>query len=100
MQDANAVALGATDANAIPLGIPASSSETIAFTPAATFQGPRQGMVFKAGPNGVGYYADAGLQSSALQTPAVVASTGEQQLCPYFFFMSGCRILLFFLMSS
>lgn len=75
-EDPSAIASGATDANAIALGNPTSTSHPVAFTPAATFQGARQGQVFKAGPQGTGYYSDQGFASSSAQTPAVVASTG------------------------
>ena len=73
------MALGATDANAIALPGPPSVSAPapgVGFTPAAAFIGVKPGMVFKTGLQGIGYYPDTGLQSSAAQTPAVVAPTG------------------------
>lgn len=73
LQDPTAIASGATDANAVALGPPAGA-QAPAFTAAAAFQGVRAGMIFKLGPQGLGYYSDGGLQSSA--APAVVASTG------------------------
>lgn len=83
LQDADAIALGATDANAIALPGPPSAPPSAAppatspsFTPAAAFSGPREGQVFKTGRRGTGYYTDGGLPSSAAQPPAVVASTG------------------------
>ena len=79
LQDPSAVALGATDANAIALPSPPSMSAPapgVSYTPAAAFSGVKQGMVFKTGLQGIGYYPDMGLQSSAAQTPAVTASTG------------------------
>ncbi len=79
LQDPSAVTLGATDANAIPLPGPPSVSAPppgVGFAPAAAFSGAKPGMVFKTGLQGSGYYPDTGLQSSAAQTPAVVASIG------------------------
>jgi len=79
LQDPSAVALGATDANAIALPGPpliSAAAPGVGFTPAAAFSGVKQGMVFKTGLQGVGYYPDTGLPSAATQTPAVVASTG------------------------
>ncbi len=79
MQDPSAVVLGATDANAIALPGPPSVSAPppgVAFTPAAAFSGVKPGMVFKTGLQGIGYYPDIGLPSSAAQTPVVSASTG------------------------
>lgn len=79
VQDPSAIALGATDANAIALPGPPSVSAPppgVGFTSATAFSGVKPGMVFKTGLQGVGYYPDTGLQSSAAQTPAAVASSG------------------------
>ena len=79
LQDPSAMALGATDANAIALpGPPSVSAPTpgVGFTPAAAFSGVKPCMVFKTGLQGIGYYPDTGLQSAAAQTPAVLAATG------------------------
>ena len=86
-QDADAVALGATDANAIALPGPPSAPPSAAapgnppsFTPAAAFNGAREGQVFKTGLRGTGYYTDGGLPSSAAQPPAAIATTGVRRL--------------------
>jgi len=77
LQDPDAIAFGATDANAIALpGPPSTSVPQQGFTPAAAFQGAKSGMVFKTGAQGTGYYPDGGLKISAVQAPAVVATTG------------------------
>ena len=71
-QDLNALALGATDANAIALpGPPASGPPAFEFAPAAC-GGPGPGMVFETGAQGTGYYPDGSLFTPFphLQAPA------------------------------
>ena len=50
---------------------PAQAPDSSSFEPAATFNGPRRGFVFKAGAQGIGYYADA---ASAVDVSEVGAS--------------------------
>ena len=76
-QDPNAIALGATDANAIALpGPPASAPPAMGFTPAAVFGGAKPCVVFKSGAQGTGYYPDSGLLPCAPQPAAAAGKHG------------------------
>lgn len=84
MQDPDAIALGATDANAVALPAARPTPQTPGgalpgppFEAAATFTGPRPGRVFKTGMQGTGYYPDAELLDPALAPAPAALDTGE-----------------------